>query len=128
MNKPTVNEDPNVKLIRELKAEITKLKSMLMESSTSGSLVNGEARFLDDCLPEDKLKSNGGGVDLNSDEERKRFISASDRKDSDMIMKKIDLNQSKIEKLTNKWKCKWQNFHSIFDVMNTYVHIFSKNC
>jgi hypothetical protein len=120
MNKPTVNEDPNVKLIRELKAEITKLKSMLMESSTSGSLVNGEARFLEDYLPEDKLKSNGGGVDLNSDEERKRFISAAERKDSDMIMKKIDLNQSKIEKLTNKWKCKWQNFHSIFDVINIF--------
>jgi kinesin family protein 16B len=30
INKPTINEDPNVKLIRELRDEITKLKSLLL--------------------------------------------------------------------------------------------------
>src|SRR6218665_2461260 len=29
INKPTVNEDPNVKLIRELRAEIARLKALL---------------------------------------------------------------------------------------------------
>ena len=29
MNKPTVNEDPNVKLIRELRAEISRLRALL---------------------------------------------------------------------------------------------------
>ena len=29
VNKPTVNEDPNVKLIRELRAEIENLKELL---------------------------------------------------------------------------------------------------
>ncbi|XP_022186213.2 kinesin-like protein Klp98A [Nilaparvata lugens] len=32
INKPTINEDENVKLIRELREEITKLKSMMTES------------------------------------------------------------------------------------------------
>lgn len=30
INKPTINEDPNVKLIRELRDEITKLRSLLL--------------------------------------------------------------------------------------------------
>ncbi|XP_037786523.1 kinesin-like protein Klp98A [Penaeus monodon] len=36
INKPTINEDPNVKLIRELREEIMKLKSMIHEFSVVG--------------------------------------------------------------------------------------------
>lgn len=32
INKPTINEDPNVKLIRELREEISKLKSMMSDT------------------------------------------------------------------------------------------------
>ena len=32
INKPTVNEDPNVKLIRELRDEIDKLRSMVSQN------------------------------------------------------------------------------------------------
>ncbi|CAG7725010.1 unnamed protein product [Allacma fusca] len=39
INKPTINEDPNVKLIRDLRAEINKLKSMLGTSSDSSDSV-----------------------------------------------------------------------------------------
>lgn len=35
INKPTINEDPNVKLIKELRDEITKLKSMLCNDYVS---------------------------------------------------------------------------------------------
>lgn len=35
VNKPTINEDPNVKLIRELREEICKLKSMLTSDNVS---------------------------------------------------------------------------------------------
>jgi kinesin family protein 16B len=35
INKPTINEDPNVKLIRELRSEIIRLKSLLDHSSIS---------------------------------------------------------------------------------------------
>lgn len=37
INKPTVNEDPNVRLIRELRDEITKLRSMLGSSDQVSS-------------------------------------------------------------------------------------------
>jgi kinesin family member 16B len=37
VNKPTINEDPNVKLIRELRDEIYKLKSMLTSDNVSDS-------------------------------------------------------------------------------------------
>lgn len=40
INKPTVNEDANVKLIRELREEINKLKSMLTGDIVSGSSVH----------------------------------------------------------------------------------------
>lgn len=33
INKPTINEDPNVKLIRELRAEIARLKALLAQGN-----------------------------------------------------------------------------------------------
>ncbi|KFB46714.1 AGAP003925-PA-like protein [Anopheles sinensis] len=46
INKPTVNEDPNVKLIRELRDEIYKLKLML--SSDSGAALEPSLKVLED--------------------------------------------------------------------------------
>lgn len=42
INKPTINEDPNVKLIRELREEILNLKSMLKESGMMEPNANSE--------------------------------------------------------------------------------------
>ncbi|XP_071517126.1 kinesin-like protein Klp98A isoform X2 [Panulirus ornatus] len=42
INKPTINEDPNVKLIRELREEILHLKSMLKETQVIGPEANSE--------------------------------------------------------------------------------------
>jgi kinesin family protein 16B len=38
INKPTVNEDPNVKLIRELRNEISKLKALMFSEQRSDML------------------------------------------------------------------------------------------
>ncbi|XP_049286924.1 kinesin-like protein Klp98A isoform X2 [Anopheles funestus] len=46
INKPTINEDPNVKLIRELRDEIYKLKLML--SSDSGAALKPQLKVLED--------------------------------------------------------------------------------
>ncbi|EAA13643.5 AGAP003925-PA [Anopheles gambiae str. PEST] len=46
INKPTINEDPNVKLIRELRDEIYKLKLML--SSDSGAELEPQLKVLED--------------------------------------------------------------------------------
>ncbi len=37
INKPTINEDPNVKLIKELRQEIARLKALLGGKSVSGA-------------------------------------------------------------------------------------------
>ncbi|XP_053680754.1 kinesin-like protein Klp98A [Anopheles nili] len=46
INKPTINEDPNVKLIRELRDEIYKLK--LMIASDSGAALEPQLKALED--------------------------------------------------------------------------------
>lgn len=38
INKPTVNEDPNVKLIRELRDEISKLKALMFSEQRTDML------------------------------------------------------------------------------------------
>lgn len=38
INKPTINEDSNVKLIRELRAEIARLKTLLAQGNQVGIL------------------------------------------------------------------------------------------
>lgn len=39
INKPTVNEDPNVKLIRELRDEISKLKALMFKEHSSDDML-----------------------------------------------------------------------------------------
>lgn len=50
INKPTINEDPNVKLIRELREEIMKLKGMLTSDIDDISLQNRSSQMLEDLL------------------------------------------------------------------------------
>lgn len=51
INKPTINEDPNVKLIRELREEIMKLKGMITSGDFSDeSLHNRSSQMLEDLL------------------------------------------------------------------------------
>lgn len=51
INKPTINEDPNVKLIRELREEIMKLKSMLHTGdATDVSRFEKSSKMLEDLL------------------------------------------------------------------------------
>lgn len=50
INKPTINEDPNVKLIRELRAEILKLKGLLSVGPNDVSSQNKSSQMLEDLL------------------------------------------------------------------------------
>lgn len=50
INKPTINEDPNVKLIRDLRDEIMKLKGMLSSDISDVSLHNRSSQMLEDLL------------------------------------------------------------------------------
>ena len=44
INKPTVNEDPNVKLIRELRAEIERLRTSLTTDGLDSDLIDPNTR------------------------------------------------------------------------------------
>lgn len=50
INKPTINEDPNVKLIRELREEIMKLKGMISSDGTDEMIHNRSSQMLEDLL------------------------------------------------------------------------------
>ena len=69
INKPTINEDQNVKLIRELRSEIERLKAMIKNDETN---------------------------------------------DDQSEMKLNNANQE-VTQLTNNWKCKWKEYHELFD-------------
>jgi hypothetical protein len=97
INKPTINEDPNVKLIKELRAEIVKLKLMLQNGGSIGAL--------DLAIDSNNTNDNINTLSDNQDEKT-------------ILLKQIDLNQLRLDELTNKWKCKWQKFHQIFDEYN----------
>lgn len=86
INKPTINEDPNVKLIRELRDEISKLKAIMFNEHRSDMLAQlhekqarekelteewaGKWREAQEILREQKalgLRKAGPGVVLDSD-------------------------------------------------------------
>ncbi|KAG1654160.1 Kinesin-like protein KIF16B [Nymphon striatum] len=77
INKPTINEDPNVKLIRELRAEIAKLKSILSASSPSSDMM-------------EKLQENEAKVKILTDQWAEKW------KETSKILrdKKLDLRKS----------------------------------
>jgi hypothetical protein len=97
INKPTINEDPNVKLIKELRAEIVKLKLMLQNGGSIGAL---------------DLNIDNNNNNHNNDNNN---IMKINQDDNTILLKQIDLNQLRLDELTNQWKCKWQKFHQIFD-------------
>ncbi|XP_065056328.1 kinesin-like protein KIF16B [Rhopilema esculentum] len=57
VNKPTINEDPNVKLIRELRAEIERLKEMILNSSAKDSYSKTVNEAIEAKLAEDEQKA-----------------------------------------------------------------------
>lgn len=97
INKPTINEDPNVKLIKELRAEIVKLKLILQNGGSIGAL----------DLTIDSNNNNDSNANMNSIQ--------NNQDEKTILLKQIDLNQLRLDELTNQWKCKWQKFHQIFD-------------
>lgn len=42
INKPTINEDANVRLIRELRAEIARLKALLVQGNQVGGFIRNK--------------------------------------------------------------------------------------
>ncbi|XP_066465590.1 kinesin-like protein KIF16B isoform X2 [Tiliqua scincoides] len=56
INKPTVNEDPNVKLIRELRAEIARLKTLLAQGNQIALLDSPTALSMEEKLQQNEAR------------------------------------------------------------------------
>ena len=120
INKPTINEDPNVKLIRELRAEIVYLKGLL---ETNGIEINmASAKLLAIDIHDhnnNNLKEETGLKAIRSSGDAGRDISGAVAKttglNEDVLKQQINENQLKIDLLTNQWKFKWQKFQQFFD-------------
>ncbi|XP_008113218.2 kinesin-like protein KIF16B isoform X2 [Anolis carolinensis] len=56
INKPTINEDPNVKLIRELRAEIARLKTLLAQGNQIALLDSPTALSMEEKLQQNEAR------------------------------------------------------------------------
>ncbi|NXG22151.1 KI16B protein, partial [Grallaria varia] len=56
INKPTINEDPNVKLIRELRAEIARLKALLAQENQIALLDSPTALSMEEKLQQNEAR------------------------------------------------------------------------
>ncbi|EPY82654.1 hypothetical protein CB1_000637017 [Camelus ferus] len=94
INKPTVNEDPNVRLIRELRAEIARLKTLLAQGSQVGSseVRNEKMKQYRDEMSKD---SPGSKEDF---EEEKTEIALLDSPTALSMEEKLQQNEARGEK------------------------------
>ena len=102
INKPTINEDPNVKLIRELRTEIVRLKSLLNSQTLNSNLTN-----------ELRLNEN---LNLSKNSQSSLEEIGDSNVDSKCLNEKIDLNQTRVDKLTEEWSSKCQKCYYIYEV------------
>ncbi|XP_066280318.1 uncharacterized protein [Branchiostoma lanceolatum] len=91
VNRPKINEDPNVHLIRELRAEIGRLKKLLQNHDMARLyLMNGHSSY------------NKRSSSLSLNEDRNQVI-------TEMLIR----NEEKVEQLTKDWSDKWEETQSI---------------
>jgi kinesin family protein 16B len=100
INKPTINEDPNVKLIRELRTEIVRLKKLLNNQALSSNVSN-EMRLNENSIPSKHSQSSTEEkVDSHYFNEQQQILLACEKE----------------EKLTEEWMHKCQKCHLVYEV------------
>ncbi|MEE6474474.1 hypothetical protein FKM82_010395 [Ascaphus truei] len=96
INKPTINEDCNVKLIRELRAEIVRLKALLAQGNQIALLDSPTALSM-----EEKLQQNEARVEALTKEWTNKW------NETQNILKRLEFERQQreeLEKLENKRK------------------------
>lgn len=100
INKPTINEDPNVKLIRELRTEIVRLKKLLNNQALSSNL-NNEMRLNENSFASKHSQSSTEEkIDSHYFNEQQQIILACEKE----------------EKLTEEWMHKCQKCYFVYEV------------
>ncbi|XP_060080344.1 uncharacterized protein LOC132559734 [Ylistrum balloti] len=104
INKPKVNEDPNVSLIRDLRREIERLREMLVSTRMANSRSSlNEIVFL---LPSNIQKMHE--IDTDS-EQGDSFLQLPDS--NSVLAEKLQENENMVDKLTQTWIDKWREAH-----------------
>ena len=98
-------QDPNVKLIRELRSEIDRLKSIIRKTE-SGDEVKVFYVFYASKYP----------LTNQSDLDYYYFFNKASLTDSAKAAKKLHENQARVEQLTKDWTEKWKEAQSIMQV------------
>ncbi|XP_033735090.1 uncharacterized protein LOC117323766 [Pecten maximus] len=104
INKPKVNEDPNVSLIRDLRREIERLREMLVSTRMANSRSSlNEIIFL---MPPNIQKMHD--IDMDSDQ-GDSFLQLPDS--NSVLAEKLQENENMVDKLTQTWIDKWREAH-----------------
>ncbi|XP_069119081.1 uncharacterized protein [Argopecten irradians] len=104
INKPKVNEDPNVSLIRDLRREIERLREMLASTRMANSRSSlNEIVFL---MPPNFQKMHD--IDMDS-EQGDSFLQLPDS--NSVLAEKLQENENMVDKLTQTWIDKWREAH-----------------
>ncbi|XP_053404539.1 uncharacterized protein LOC123566392 isoform X3 [Mercenaria mercenaria] len=108
INKPRINEDTNVALIRELRREIERLHGMLANAQMPATQLGpnylpGDIVYFVPSLhrgPDDPENQGGNLITLPESEDS-------------IIAEKLHENEEMAKQLTQSWMCKWSSTHDI---------------
>ncbi|XP_064603276.1 uncharacterized protein LOC135468784 [Liolophura sinensis] len=106
INKPKINEDPNVTIIREMKREIERLRQMLATAQMTSSQQN-EIVFI---VPIKRKKHES-----ESDKQAGPLMSLQESGTNTFLFERIQENEDKANQLTKTWLDKWQETQDILD-------------
>ena len=96
-------QDPNVKLIRELRSEIDRLKSIIRKTESGD-----EVKVFFVFYASKYSFANQSNLDY--------FFNKASLTDSAKAAKKLHENQARVEQLTKDWTEKWKEAQSIMQV------------
>eukprot|EP00055_Hartaetosiga_balthica_P000719 m.137305 g.137305 ORF g.137305 m.137305 type:complete len:909 (+) comp11535_c0_seq1:75-2801(+) len=113
VNKPIVNEDENVRIIRELRAEVERLKSLMggdeeiaaLEAQRKAALERVEAAGTE----EEKVQAQQQLEDVDSK------IQESQTLEKAAIVKQLAVSEQMMQNLTSQWKGKFDSMHQMLE-------------
>eukprot|EP00911_Craspedida_sp_UC1_P000548 UC1_evm1s420 len=113
VNKPVVNEDPNVRIIRELRAEIERLKDLMGGDEEIARLeaerAAAEARLKEATTDEERAAAEEAMAALD------KQISGAKTADQAALKEQIEASQKMMAALTSSFETKWKGMTDIME-------------
>ncbi|CAH1792279.1 unnamed protein product, partial [Owenia fusiformis] len=119
INRPTINEDHNITLIKELKGEIEHLKAMLSSVKLQKSPQTCDMIYL---VPNLEMKSNSSaGVQVKKAGSVISLQSDCGSLTGSMIAERLEENEAKAKALTEGWINRWQEAQDVMQESNMTI-------